>query len=84
MLVGIASNEISIVSSRNIKAKIKGNNTVQQKLINWSYLILGKLALVHINVNTKAQVLTPKEIPDKPPSNKGLFNCITYQSKGYK
>jgi len=45
MLVGIASNEISIVKIRNIKAKIKGNNTVQQKLINWSYLILGKLAL---------------------------------------
>ena len=32
---------------------ISGNNFVQQKDINWSYRILGKLALTQINENIK-------------------------------
>ena len=36
---------------------IKGNNFVQQNDINWSYRILGKLALTQINENIKIIVL---------------------------
>ena len=40
---------------------IKGNNFVQQNDINWSYRILGKLALTQINENINIIVLI--EIP---------------------
>lgn len=40
---------------------INGNSFVQQKDINWSYRILGKLALTQINENIKIIVLI--EIP---------------------
>ena len=36
-----------------IIAIVIGNNSVQQYDINWSNLILGKLALTQIKVNTK-------------------------------
>ena len=84
MLVGIASNEIRIIGRINIKANINGNKTVQQNVINWSYLIRGKLARVHIKVKTNIQVLIPKDIAYNPPSNKGLFNCAIKPWKGYK
>jgi hypothetical protein len=51
-----------------MNAKINGNNSVQQKDINWSYLIRGKLARTHININTMIQVLNPKTTPDIKPS----------------
>lgn len=40
-----------------------GNNTVQQKDINWSKRILGKDARTHTKVNIRAQDLNPKERP---------------------
>ena len=40
-----------------------GNNTVQQKDINWSKRILGKEARTQIKVNIRAQDLNPKERP---------------------
>ncbi len=43
-----------------IKAKTIGNNTVQQKDINWSKRILGKEALTQIKVNTKIELFIPK------------------------
>ena len=44
-------------------AIIRGNNTVQQKDINWSKRILGKEALTHIKVNIRIHVLKPKLKP---------------------
>ena len=41
-----------------------GNNTVQQKDINWSKRILGKLALTQIKVKTISDVLVPKIKPE--------------------
>jgi hypothetical protein len=43
-----------------IKAKIIGNNIVQQKDINLSNRILGNEALTHIKINIIKQVLNPK------------------------
>ena len=43
-----------------MKAKTKGNKTVQQKDINWSKRILGKDALTHININIIIKDLNPK------------------------
>jgi hypothetical protein len=84
MLVGIASNEISKVSTKNITAKITGSKTVQQKAISWSYLIRGNDALTHINMKTIKQVFKPNDTPKKTPPKIGLFNCPITQAKGYK
>lgn len=53
-------NALNIQGNNTIKAIIKGNKIVQQKDINWSYLILGKEALAHIKVNIITQDLKPK------------------------
>ena len=45
-----------------IKATTTGNNTVQQKDINWSKRILGKLALAQIKTNIIALDLIPSKI----------------------
>jgi hypothetical protein len=55
-----------------IKANKTGNNTVQQKDINWSNLILGKEALTQININTIIELFIPKVILCKKPSTEGL------------
>ena len=44
-----------------IKAITIGSNIVQQSDISWSNLILGKLALTHINTKTITQLLSPKD-----------------------
>lgn len=52
----------------NIKATTIGNNFNQQKDINWSNLILGNEALIHINVNIIEHDFIPKNNPYKAPS----------------
>jgi len=47
---------------------IIGNKTVQQKDINWSNLILGKDALVHMKMKIIIHDLTPKVKPYNNPS----------------
>lgn len=49
-----------------------GNNTVQQKDINWSKRILGKDALTHTKTNIRTQDLKPRTLPLINPSIKGL------------
>jgi hypothetical protein len=49
-----------------------GNNTVQQKDINWSNLILGNEALTQIKINTIIELFTPKVILDNNPLNEIL------------
>lgn len=51
-----------------IYANNKGNNTVQQKDINWSNLILGKEALTHINMKIRLDVFIPNIKLDNNPS----------------
>ena len=46
-----------------------GNNTVQQKDINWSKRILGKDALTQIKINTIRELFKPNTILDKRPFN---------------
>lgn len=47
----------------NIKnAKDTGNNTFQPKFINWSYLYLGKLALINTNKKLTTHILILKLI----------------------
>jgi hypothetical protein len=45
-----------------INANKIGNNTVQQKDINWSKRILGNEALTHININIIIELFIPKVI----------------------
>lgn len=54
-------NEFNKQGNNTIKAITKGNNIVQQKDINWSYLILGNEALAHIKVKTIIDDLIPKD-----------------------
>lgn len=68
MFVGIISKLITTQGIRTIKAIIIGNKTVQQKDINWSKRILGKEALVQININIIIQDLIPIANPDNIPS----------------
>ena len=57
--------------TRTIKAKSKGNNSVQQNAISWSNRIRGREARTQINVNTRALDLIPKTKPEINPSNAG-------------
>lgn len=57
--------------TRIMIAKTKGSNTIQQTCNNWSYLILGKLALTQINKKTTAVAFKPKTNPFIAPSTKG-------------
>lgn len=59
----------SIINANNI-----GSKTVQQKDINWSNLILGKDALVHIKINTIIELFTPKAKLYNNPSTAELVN----------
>ncbi len=44
------------------KAKVIGNNAVQQNSISWSYLNLGYEARIQINKNKIKEVFKPKDI----------------------
>ena len=60
--------------TNTINANSIGNNTVQQKDINWSNLILGKDALTQIKVNTIIELFTPKAKLYNKPSTAELVN----------
>ena len=59
MLLGNISNPYNIQGMIIIKATTIGNKTVQQKDINWSKRILGKLALTQIKVKIITGALIP-------------------------
>ena len=67
ILVGKISNPYKIQGTRIINATTIGNKTVQQKDINWSNRILGKLALAQIKINIITQVLNPSIILENKP-----------------
>lgn len=59
--------EYIIPGYKAISPNNKGNNTVQQKAINWSKRILGKDALTHIKTKIIAQLFNPKlELVKRP------------------
>ena len=59
-----------------INANKIGNNTVQQKDINWSKRILGNEALAHINIKIIIHDLIPKANPYNNPSTIGSDNIL--------
>lgn len=65
--------------TRIIIAKTNGSKTIQQTCNNWSYLILGKLALTQINKKTTAVALKPKTRPFIAPlTNETEVNPIIF------
>jgi len=78
------SKAIKILGTKIIKAIHKGNIPVQQKVINWSNLKRGSVALNHTNKKQNMQALIPNIIDwkfitllfinssghEKPPKNK--------------
>ena len=60
---GNIENVYSIQGNKTINPTTKGNKTVQQNDINWSYLILGNEALTHIKVKTIMHDFSPKHNP---------------------
>lgn len=71
-LLEVIENMFKAQGNNTINAIIKGNKIVQQKDINWSYLILGKEALAHINVKIIIQDLNPNVRPYSKPSTIGF------------
>ena len=63
ILLGIISKLYNMQGTSIIKAITIGNNTVQQKDINWSKRILGNEALAHMKIKTIKQDLRPKLKP---------------------
>ena len=61
--VGIISKLYNIQGTKITNAITIGNNTVQQKDINWSKRILGNEALAQININIIIQDFIPKAKP---------------------
>lgn len=57
-----------IHGTKKIKQRITGNKIIQQNSINWSNLILGKLALTHIKIKMSMEDLNPKLKPWNIPS----------------
>ena len=53
---------INTVGTTNIKATTIGNNCNQQRVISWSYLNLGRVALTKTNKKQNKQVFNPKNI----------------------
>lgn len=84
ILLGNISKLYCIQGTNTINAIIKGNNTVQQKDINWSKRILGKEALIHINTNIITDDFKPKLIPYNNPSNNGFENQISLSAISIK
>ena len=74
MLIKNIPKTYNIQGTKNISPNRIGNNTVQQKDINWSNRILGKDALTQININTIIELFTPKVILDNSPFNVILSN----------
>jgi len=70
VLAGIISKPYSTQGTKITNPKITGNNTVQQKLINWSKRILGNEALAQIMVKTKMELFIPKVRPYMNPSQR--------------
>ena len=70
--MGNISKPYKTQGTRIINATTIGNNTVQQKDINWSKRILGKLALAQINVKIIRLDLVPNIILDIKPDIKLL------------
>ena len=68
-MLGIILKAYNTQGIKIIKAITIGNNTVQQKDINWSKRILGKDALAHIKTNINIQDFVPKLRPYNNPSN---------------
>lgn len=62
-MAGIISKLYKMQGTKIINAITIGNNTVQQKDINWSYLIRGKDARDHMNTKIIIQALSPITIP---------------------
>ena len=62
-MLGIISKLYCIQGTNIINAITIGNNIVQQKDINWSKRILGKEALIHINIKIIIDDFKPKLIP---------------------
>lgn len=71
ILLGNISKLYKIQGIKIIKAITIGSNIVQQKVINWSNLILGKLALAQIKIKIIIQDFIPKIKPQYIPSIKG-------------
>ena len=63
--------------TNTINPNKRGNNTVQQKDINWSNLILGNEALTHMKTNTIIEVFTPKTTLKSKPFNEGRSNIVS-------
>lgn len=53
---------INTVGTTNINATTIGNNCNQHKVISWSYLNLGRVALTNTNKKQNKQVFNPKKI----------------------
>ena len=73
ILVGNISKLYKIQGTNIMNPKTTGNNTVQQKDINWSNLILGNDALAHMNVKIIIELFNPKLKPYINPSKAGMF-----------
>ena len=73
LLAGNRSKLYNIHGTKIIKAKIIGNNTVQQKLINWSKRILGNDARIQTKQKISIQLFIPKVKPCTKPYQKGLL-----------
>lgn len=56
------SKATNILGTSIIKATATGNRFNQHKSINWSYFILGRVALNQTNKKQNRQVLIPKTI----------------------
>lgn len=86
MLLGNISNPYNIQGTSIINATTMGNNTVQQNDINWSNLILGKLALAQIKVKIIRLDLIPNIMLDNIPEIKPLENILiswTFKDKKF-
>lgn len=73
-LLGIISKVYNIQGTIIINEITMGNNTVQQNNISWSKRILGKEALIHINVNIIIELFKPKAKVYNVPCIIGLHN----------
>lgn len=72
-LLGIISSPYNKQGIVIIKATTIGNKHIQQKLINWSKRILGKVALTHIKIKTSIMLFNPIEKQEYIPSEIGLM-----------
>ena len=57
-----------VIATIEIQAKDAGINIFQPKFINWSYLNLGKVPLIQININRNTAILLKNQINGIQPS----------------